>query len=231
MVSTVAVYRPGLVPYEDAWRWQQQRAQALREGRDSEVIALLQHLPVFTLGRRARAAHLLLSPLTLGERGAEVIEVDRGGDVTFHGPGQLVAYPILDLRSRGLGPTEYVRLLEEAVIRAIASFGLTGERVPGRPGVWAGGGKVCAIGVRLQCGVTTHGLALNVSTDLTWFDAIVPCGLPDITVTSMQRLLVEAPPIAAVETALIEAFEALLGSRLVEAQASTLGGTAVSRGR
>lgn len=215
MTSTVGLHRPGIVPYEDAWRWQRQRAQAVREDREDEVVAVLQHPPVFTLGRRSRASSMLVSPIDLVQRGADVIEVDRGGDVTFHGPGQVVVYPILNLWRRGLGPSEYVRLLEEAVIRTLSRFGLMGERVPGRPGVWAGGGKVCAIGVRIQSGVSTHGLALNVTTDLSWFEAIVPCGLPDISVTSIERLGAVPPQIADVETALVEAFEDLLESRLV----------------
>jgi lipoate-protein ligase B len=140
-----------------------------------------------------------------------VVEVDRGGDVTFHGPGQLVAYPILDLRARGILPGDYVRRLEQVAIEALQVFGIAGERVAGRPGVWAGGSKIAAIGVRVQGGVTTHGFALNVSTDLAWFDAIVPCGLADATVTSMAALLGAAPPIRDVEDAVIDAFGRTFG--------------------
>jgi lipoyl(octanoyl) transferase len=216
MTTTVGLFRPGSVPYEEAWRWQRSAAEALYAGRGPELLALLEHPTVYTLGRRAKASSLLVSPLMLLERGADVIEVDRGGDVTFHGPGQLVAYPILNLRRRALGPSEYVRLLEEVVIRALDRFGVMGERVPGRPGVWAAGAKICAIGVRVQNGISSHGFALNVTTDLSWFDAIIPCGLPDITVTSMERLLIEMPAMAAVEEAVLQSFSEVFDCSLEE---------------
>jgi len=220
MTHTVLLHRLGSVPYERAWEWQRETATALRDGRGLEALALLQHPPVYTLGRRTRPQHLLVDASTLQARGASVIEVDRGGDVTFHGPGQLVAYPILGLRRRGVGPVEYVRALESVVIAALARFGVLGERVPGRPGVWAGGDKIAAIGVRVQGGVTTHGFALNVDTDLRWFDAIVPCGLADVSVTSMARVLSQAPAMARVEDAVADAFAAVFRSALREADAS-----------
>lgn len=204
--TTVEISRPGLIDYAQAWSWQRERASELREGRDGEWLALLQHPPVYTLGRRARPEHLLVDRAELARRGAGVVEVDRGGDVTFHGPGQLIGYPILDLRARGLLPGDYVRDLEQILIDALRTFEVTGERVPGRPGVWAGGGKIAAIGVRVQGGVTTHGFALNVSTDLSWFDAIVPCGLTDATVTSMASILGASPRFEAVEEAVAHAF-------------------------
>ena len=220
--TTVSLFRPGLIDYHDAWSWQRETAAALRERRAPEALALLQHPPVYTLGRRAKAEHLLVSPDDLRRRGAQVVEVDRGGDVTFHGPGQLVGYPILDLRARGTLPGDYVRLLEQVLIEALASFDITGERVPGRPGVWAGGDKIAAIGVRVQRGVTTHGFALNVNTDLSWFDAIVPCGLSDATVTSMASILGEAPSVEAVETAVAHAFSNRFAARLGPASCSRL---------
>ncbi len=218
-VDSIRLWRRGMVPYEQAWEYQRRVAAGVREGRQEELI-LLQHPPVYTLGRRTRSEHLLVSADDLRARGADVVEVDRGGDVTFHGPGQLVAYPIFDLRQRSLGPVDYVRRLEEAVIRALARFEISGERVPGRPGVWAGGGKICAIGVRVQAGVSTHGFALNVDTDLAWFRAIVPCGLPDIVVTSMATVLGRAPAFSTVESAVMEAFEDVFDVHLEE-QASS----------
>ena len=167
-----------------------------------------QHPPVYTFGRRVRPENLLVTPT-----GAEVIESDRGGDVTYHGPGQLVAYPILDLRQRHLGAADYVRLLEAVMIRSAAAFGIDACRVPGRPGVWAGGAKLGAVGVRIQGGVTTHGLALNVATDLARFDAIVPCGLSGVRVTSLERELGYSPHIEEVEDAMIGAFETVFGFR------------------
>ena len=134
--------------------------------------------------------------------------------MTFHGPGQLVGYPVLDLRRRGLLPVDYVRRLEQVLIDTLRDFDIEGERVPGRPGVWAGGGKIAAIGVRVRGGVSTHGFALNVSTDLNWFDAIVPCGLYDATVTSMAMILPAAPPMQEVEESVCRAFSRVFQSEL-----------------
>ena len=216
MTSPVQLHRPGRVEYGLALRWQQRCAAAVHARSGDEALALLEHPPVFTLGRRARREYLLVSAAELARRGATVVEVGRGGDVTFHGPGQLVAYPILDLRRRALGAADYVRALEATVIEALRPFGVHGQRVHGRPGVWVDDAKLAAVGVRIRRGVTTHGLALNVGTDLSWFDAIVPCGLPDATVTSLERLLGVAPAHAEVEDALAAAFERIFDSELIE---------------
>ncbi|HLF77738.1 MAG TPA: lipoyl(octanoyl) transferase LipB [Dehalococcoidia bacterium] len=193
--------------YAEAWRWQLQAADEVRSGA-AESLALLQHLPVFTFGRRVHPEHLLVDRAELRARGASLVESDRGGDVTFHGPGQIVCYPILDLRRRGLGSADYVRLLEQTMISALRHFGITAGTVPSRPGVWVQGDKIGAIGVRVQGGVTTHGFALNVDTDLSWFDAILPCGLADADVTSMRRLGASAD-IEDVEDALLDEFSYL----------------------
>jgi lipoate-protein ligase B len=203
MTRSVQVHRLGLLPYHDAWDWQRRTAGGVREGA-AEAIGLLQHPPVYTFGRRVHRENLLVTPAD-----ADVVESDRGGDVTYHGPGQLVAYPILDLRRRNLGAADYVRLLEEAMIRTAAAFAVEGGRIRGRPGVWVNGAKLGAVGVHVQGGVATHGLALNVSTDLSRFDAIVPCGLAGISVTSVQRELGYAPAMAAVEDSLLAAFAGL----------------------
>ena len=215
--------------YRTGLDWQIATADAVRESRSgsasAEALALIQHQPVYTLGARGDPSNVLVSEAALAARGAAVVAVDRGGDVTFHGPGQLVAYPILDLHAREIRPGDYVRLLEQNVIDVLESFGLGGERVRGRPGVWIDGAKVAAIGVRVQRGVSTHGLALNVDTDLTWFEAIVPCGIPDAEVTSMARLLGDAPPFEDVVGAYSTAFERLFDSQLVAtAQPSPLVG-------
>ena len=148
--------------------------------------------------------------------------------MTFHGPGQLVAYPILDVRGRKLGAGGYVRLLEAAVVATLEAFGVRGERVAGRPGVWVGGEKIAALGVRISRGVSRHGLALNVSTDLEWFDLIVPCGIVDAGVTSLERALGVAPGMRAVEDAFARAFEQAfeieLGGAHREARAGARGG-------
>lgn len=191
-LARIELHRPGLVPYAEAFAWQQARATAVRGGAASEVLALLQHPPVFTLGMRGRRDSVLEPEAAIEARGASIVQSDRGGDVTFHGPGQLVAYPILDLRARGLRPATYVRMLEQTIIDTLAAFEVRAERVPGRPGVWVTSAgrdaKIAAVGVRVREGVSTHGIAINVSTDLRWFDAIVPCGIADAGVTSIEAL-------------------------------------------
>jgi lipoyl(octanoyl) transferase len=213
-IPNIEVWRPGLVAYDVALAWQHARADALRAGAASEALALLQHPAVYTLGMRGGDEHVLASSDALAARGAAVVRTDRGGDVTFHGPGQLVAYPVLDLRARGLRPATYVRMLEAVLIETLANFGLEGTRVAGRPGVWVGGAKVAALGVRIRGGVSMHGVALNVATDLGWFDLIVPCGIADAGVTSMARLLGAAPPHEAVEDAFATAFARVFEVRL-----------------
>ena len=203
MTQPVQLHRLGLLPYRDAWDWQRLTAGAVREGAP-EALAILQHPPVYTFGRRVHRENLLAKPAD-----ADVVESDRGGDVTYHGPGQLVAYSILNLRRRNLVAGDYVRLLEETMIRTAAAFAVEAGRIAGRPGVWVNGAKLGAIGVRVQGGVATHGFALNVSTDLSRFDAIVPCGLAGISVTSVQREFGYAPAMAAVEESLLAAFGGL----------------------
>lgn len=223
MDAPIELQRPGLVAYDEALAWQQARAEAVRTGAALEALAVLQHPPVYTLGMRGERRHVLATPEALAARGAGLVPTDRGGDVTFHGPGQLVAYPILDLRRRELGPATYVRMLETVLIDTLARFGIEAGRVPGRPGVWAEESKVAALGVRVRGGVCTHGVALNVSTDLGWFDAIVPCGIADAGVTSMERLLGVAPPHQAVEDAFIEAFARVFGLRVTSLEVAGVG--------
>jgi len=216
---SVHLLRWGQTEYHAAWERQESVASRVRTG-GPEALALVEHPPVYTFGRRIRAEHLLVASDELTKRGAQVVESDRGGDITFHGPGQIVGYPILDLKRRGIGPSEYVRGLEETLIRALDRFGIAAERSPGRPGVWVANSKIAAIGVRVRGGVTTHGFALNVNTDLSWFDAIVPCGLSGAGVTSIAALHgavsggghVSMPM---VEDALVDAFEGVFHSELV----------------
>jgi lipoyl(octanoyl) transferase len=228
--TPVQLHRADAVGYERALRWQRETADRVLAARDeasmgapAEALAVIEHTPVYTLGRRGGHEHVLVDPAELRARGAEVIATDRGGDVTFHGPGQLVAYPILDLRRRRLGAAAYVRALEQCVIATLAAFGIRAERVAGRPGVWAPGpAKIAAVGVRIERGVSRHGLALNVSTDLAWFDAIVPCGIADAGVTSMAREPGGAPPFDAVVQAFRDAFAGVFDVRLVAAVDSPL---------
>jgi lipoate-protein ligase B len=199
------LHRLGLTPYQNAWQLQQRIAGDLRSGGASALL-LLEHPPMYTLGIRGKEEHLLLSQARILSRGAEVIQTDRGGDVTFHGPGQIVGYPILDLRRYGQGPVWYVRALEAVLIDTLSRFGIVAGRSQGRPGVWVGDAKIAAIGVRVSRAVTTHGFALNVNTDLSYFDHIIPCGLRDATVTSTQRLTSETFELRAVQDEIIDAF-------------------------
>ena len=214
--SGCAVHHLGLIEYTKAWAEQRRLVAACREDSEARLL-LLEHPPTYTLGARGRQEHLLLGDEALARLGAAVLRTDRGGDVTFHGPGQLVGYPILDLRRWGQGPSWYVRSLETVLIAALSTFGIAGRREPGRPGVWAGDAKIAAIGVRVSRGVTSHGFALNVVPDLRYFSYIVPCGLPGVSVTSIAEVLGRAPETAAVVDAVIEAFGHVFGLRMDEA--------------
>lgn len=154
---------------------------------DQDVLILVEHPPVVTLGRSSKANHLLASPALLAARGVELFEVERGGDVTFHGPGQLVGYPIFDLKRHRQDLHWYLRQVEEALIRGIAPFGIAGERNVGYTGVWTQGRKLASIGVHARDWVTWHGFALNVTTDLSYFDLMVPCGIAEVTMTSIEQ--------------------------------------------
>lgn len=184
---------PGPVPYREAHRLQIERRKAVEEGRQGNCLFLLEHPPVLTLGRDAEAEHILCSRADLGGMGIEVCDVERGGDVTYHGPGQLVAYPILDLGQWKKSIGWYLRSLEEVLVRVLAGYGLKGERMDGYTGVWVDGAKIAAIGVAIHHWTTFHGAALNVNPNMAHFDVIVPCGIPDKPVTSMETLLGEPP--------------------------------------
>ncbi len=185
----------GRVPYSTANQLQGTLLNLRKAGRIENTLLLLEHPPVITLGRNARLENVLASPELLAQRGVELFEIDRGGDVTFHGPGQLIAYPIFDLRSFDpkIGAVDFVRRLEEVLIRICGDFGIATQRIKGLTGVWTNPSpgqpeaKIAAIGVHISRAVTTHGFALNVSTDLDAFSLIVPCGITDKPVTSMER--------------------------------------------
>ncbi len=201
----ILLLRPGVVAYDDALALQHRIADDMRAG-GTEALILLEHPPTYTFGVRGKREHLLTTPDALRARGADVVQTDRGGDITFHGSGQIVGYPILNIRARGLGPAAYVRLLEQTIVDAHATSDIAADRVAGRPGVWASGAKIAAIGVRVSRGVTTHGFALNVNTDLSWFAHIIPCGITDAGVTSMQQIAGRTFDVGAVEDALVAAF-------------------------
>ena len=202
----VDLFDLGHMAYRDALDWQQAKAAEVRAEVTADALALLEHPPVYTMGARGGDDHMLLSGDALQARGADLIMTDRGGDITFHGPGQLVLYAVLNLRRRCLRPVDHVRCLERTVLDTLAAFGLRGRTVKGRPGVWIGSRKIAAIGVSIRGGATMHGAALNVSNDLTWFNAIVPCGLHGLGVTSMARELGNAPLMGDVMAAAAAAF-------------------------
>lgn len=189
----------GRVSYAEGLEAQRRVVEARKAGAIGDTLLLLEHPPVLTLGRNSHRENVLASDESLRSRGVELHEINRGGDVTYHGPGQLVGYPIIDLRGdlpgkKGphLGPVDFMRMLEEVIIRVCYDFGVPAQRIAGRTGVWtiASGSvqekKICAMGIHVSQGVTSHGFALNVTTDLREFDLIVPCGITDRTVTSLE---------------------------------------------
>ncbi len=206
------VRRLGLVPYGEGLALQDRLVRERRAGEVGDLLLLLEHPHVITLGSSSHSSHVLLDEAERRLVGMELYETGRGGDVTYHGPGQLVGYPILDLKPDRQDLHRYVRDLEEALIRMLASFGITADRKPGMSGAWVGDEKVAAIGVRVSSGwITSHGFALNVSTDLSFFDAIIPCGIREHGVTSMERLLGAPVAMTDVEDAVVAAFEAVFG--------------------
>jgi lipoyl(octanoyl) transferase len=210
----------GRVPYAEALELQSSLIAARRAEQVGDTLLLLEHPQVITLGRGSDPAHVLLSPEELARRGIELHEAGRGGDVTYHGPGQLVGYPVLALRESRRDAHRYLRDLEEVLIRSVAAFGIAAGRKPGLTGVWVGDEKVAAIGVRLSTGwITSHGFALNVEPDPEGFATIVPCGLANHGVTWMNRLLPSPVGTRQVAAHVAREFAGLFGHRLAAAAA------------
>jgi lipoyl(octanoyl) transferase len=213
----------GRVAYGTALALQHTLQEMRKANRIENTLLLLEHPPVITLGRNARLANVIAPPEFLAQRGVELFEIDRGGDVTFHGPGQLVAYPIVDLRSFDprIGAVEYVRRLEEVLIRTCGDYAIGTQRIKGLTGVWTYAlpekpeAKIAAIGVHISRGVTTHGFALNVSTDLEFFSLIVPCGLTGKPVTSMERELQTSLTLEEVATSASRNFGRVFNSQML----------------
>jgi lipoyl(octanoyl) transferase len=218
-VRSLDVRRLGRVPYEEALELQRGLVEDRRAGRIPDTLLLLEHPHVVTLGVRGSGrANILATPALLAERGVSVFEAGRGGDVTYHGPGQIVGYPVIDLRPDRQDVHRYVRDLEEVLIRACADFGIVAARIPGLTGAWvnrvdgaSSNGrmpleKIAAIGVRISRWITSHGFAFNVNVDLDFFQLIVPCGIQEYGVTSLQALLGHPFDIKAVENRLVEHF-------------------------
>ena len=205
--SSVEVRRlPGLVPYAEAWELQRDLVRLRKADEIPDTLVLVEHPPVYTVGRAARdASNLGAGEEYLRALGAQVFWSDRGGDATFHGPGQIVGYPILRLEDRDTHG--YLRRLEEVLIRVLEDYGLEGWRHPEYTGVWVGERKIAAIGVKFSTGwITSHGFALNVKTDLSWFDRITPCGIREYGVTSLERELGREVPMVDVERKIVERF-------------------------
>lgn len=210
----------GTMPYKECWEQQQSlfdsRLKLKKDGvaEDCGTILIVEHPPVYTLGKSGNQSNMLIPESYLKSLGAEFFHIDRGGDITFHGPGQIVCYPILDIDMLGIGLRRYIEALEEAVIQTIALYGIKGERLDGATGVWicnrnsdntpTNWRKICAIGVKASHFVTMHGLALNVSTDLKWFNMINPCGFTDKGVTSIEKETGKKIDIEKVKTELVE---------------------------
>jgi lipoate-protein ligase B len=207
----------GLLPYRDAWAVQERAHEEVLTGGE-ERIFLVEHPPVITYGRRPGVdRNLVASPESLAALGVEIVQSDRGGDITFHGPGQLVAYPILRLADHGFSVGKYVHTLEAAAIATLAELGIPATADPSAVGVWVDRAgtpaKICAIGVRIRRGVSLHGIALNVNTDLSYFNLIVPCGLPGRPVTSLRQLLEDrVPEMAEIKRLVAARLVALLGN-------------------
>ena len=210
--------------YRETWDYQEQLLDTLIHAKlqgqtVTGQLIFVEHLPVYTIGKSGNAANMLLNPMQLAEKHVECIKVDRGGDITYHGPGQLVAYPIIDLDQLEIGVKEYVHRLEETVIRTVADYGISGERLEGATGVWleshtSRARKICAIGVKCSRSITMHGLALNVNTDLTYFSNINPCGFVDKGVTSIEREVGHPVDFDEVKVRMRCHFEEVLGIRL-----------------
>lgn len=209
----------GVVSYADGLSLQNERRETLRkEGPGAGgYLLLLEHNPVITDGRFGRGGNIMLPPEELEKRGVESYKTGRGGDVTFHGPGQLVAYPIIDLRAFGMGARAYVRALEETIIRTLGDYDLKGVTMEKFPGVWAYGGKIASVGVAVRNGITMHGCAFNVNTDLDYFSMIIPCGLEGVRMTSLREILDEDMDFGAVTRAFVRSFGEVFRAEMREA--------------
>ncbi len=201
----------GRVPYLDAWELQRRLHGGVARAQIPDQLLLLEHPHVYTLGRRGKVSDVTATAELLTELGAEVHRVDRGGQATYHGPGQLVGYPIVSLRRWGGGPLRYVRALEQVLIATLAELGIDAQSEDRPIGVWVGDAKIAAIGVRISHGVAMHGFALNVCPDLSYFGHIVPCGMPDGSATSISKLLSRNVEVEEVALALVRHFGLALG--------------------
>ena len=213
----------GMTDYNQAWKLQSDLVAArLSRSKGRDIILFLEHPAVFTLGRRGGRDHLLVSKSFLEQSGIPIVKVERGGYITFHGPGQLVVYFIINLEARRLGVTDFVKALEEIMLRTVRTWGLTAQRNKKNPGIWMGDSKMGSIGIALRKGISFHGLALNVNVDLTPFSWIQPCGLQGLSMTSVKQELGQEIPMDVVRNAVKENFKPVLGLDLNEISYSDL---------
>lgn len=223
-MQSVNLHDLGFMDYEEVWQLQKEifhRSvhEKLSGIRPMHELIVCEHPHVYTLGKSAGRTNLLLSESELHKQDIGVFEVERGGDITYHGPGQLVVYPIFDLEQLGIGVKEFVHRIEECIIQVLKEYGITAERIQGRVGIWIDKGlpserKIAAIGIRCSRHISMHGLALNVNTDLNLFSNIIPCGIPDKGVTSMQAELGREIPVSDVKKSMIAAFSHIFGIRI-----------------
>ena len=207
----------GRLEYEDGLRLQRELVAERKAGTIPDTLLLLEHPHVYTLGRNAKRENILITAEQLAARGAQVFEIDRGGDVTYHGPGQLVGYPIIDLARHRRDINWYMRSLEEVFIAVAQDYGISAGRLAGAPGVWVGNDKLVAMGVHISRWVTSHGFAFNVNTNLRYFEWIVPCGLRDKGVTSLEKLLGRWVEMDEVAEEVVRQFGRVFGVEMVEA--------------
>jgi lipoyl(octanoyl) transferase len=212
----------GRTRYSETWELQRKLVELRTEDRIDDVLLFTEHEHVYTIGKGGDENHLLASEQELSTDGVEVFRIDRGGDITYHGPGQVVGYPILDLNGYFLDIHRYLRSLEEVMIQSLGQFGIRAGREEGMTGVWAGGEKIAAIGVRVSRWRTMHGFALNVNTDLTRFGRIIPCGIFHKGVTSMEKMLGREIPLQEVEDSLTASFSRVFGCAPVSVSPSNL---------
>jgi lipoate-protein ligase B len=203
---TLNIISLGIEPYKKIWDFQHQLHKLRVDGKIGDVFILLEHSNVYTLGKVAKRDHLLVSPQKLTEEKIDLFEIDRGGDITYHGPGQIVGYPIIKLDDLYQDIHRYLRELEEVIIQTLKIYGINGERHPEYTGVWVGNEKIAAIGIKVSRWVTMHGFAFNINTDLSYFGKIIPCGISDKGVTSLEKISGEKHSIEEVKKYLIENF-------------------------
>ena len=184
-IDQIIIHDLGQRPYQEVWDYQKEIQAKRIAGEIEDTFLMVEHEPVYTLGKNANENHLLQSR----DQSVDVFNIERGGDITFHGPGQLVGYPILDLSNYKKSISWYMRILEQIIIDTVSEFGIEAKRIEGLTGVWVGDEKIAALGVRIRRWVTMHGFSINVNTDLTFYDGIIPCGIFDHGITSMEQLL------------------------------------------